>query len=158
MKLKGQKLQGPAIEVIVLPRQCGNLVFKAQAVIEDKEFDSLCPRPIPPKKLMPGGVTQINVEDPEYKKSITEFAIRRTHWMILKSLQATTDLEWETVKMDDPSTWSNFAQEFLESGLTAIEVNRIIDVVMTVNGLNEKKIDEATKAFLAGPAVMPNIL
>ena len=154
MKLKGQKLQGPAIEVIVLPRQSGNLVFKAQAVIEDKDFDAICPRPQPPKKLLPGGVTQSNVEDPKYKEELQVFATRRTHWMVLKSLQATEDLEWETVKMDDPETWSNFVQEFMESGLTAIEVNRIVETVMTVNGLNSRKIEEATKAFLAGPAAM----
>jgi len=42
----------------------------------------------------------------------------------------------------------------MESGLTAIEVNRIVETVMTVNGLNSRKIEEATKAFLAGPAAM----
>lgn len=156
MKLKGQKLQGPAIEVIVLPRQSGNLVFKAQAIIEDKDFDAICPRPLPPKKLLPGGVTQSNVEDPKYKEDLQLYALRRTHWMVLKSLQATEELEWETVKMDSPETWSNFVKEFMESGLTAIEVNKIVETVMTVNGLNDRKIEEATKAFLAGRAAMPD--
>jgi len=152
MKYKGHQLKGCATEVIVLPRQSGDIVITVQAILDYDDFDKLAPRPEPPKKLLPGGITQMNVEDPEYRTALMKHVTYRTHWMILKSLQATPDLEFENVKMDDPDTWENYLEEFKTAGFAPVEVNKIIEAIMTVNGLNDKKIEEATKSFLAGQA------
>lgn len=155
MKLNGKKLDGPNIEVVVIPRQSGELVFKAQAVLDYDECDKLNPMPKPPKRLMPGGVVQENVNDPKYLKAVDQWATRKFYWMLLESLKATEGLEWETVKMDDPSTWESYKAEMKQAGLTPGEIGRIEMCVSDACGLNQAKIDEATKRFLAGQAQVP---
>lgn len=150
MKLNGRKLDKPQIEVCVIPRREEDLVFKAQPVLDFEPFNKLCPMPTPPSITRPGGVTSQDVEDPDYKKQLDTWAENRTDWMIVQSLSATEGLEWETVNLSDPSTWKNFRVEFEKSGLTAIEVNAVISIVIDACGLNNKKIEEATKRFLAG--------
>lgn len=152
MKINGKKLDGPNIEVVVIPRQSGNLVFKAQAVLNYDDHDKLNPSPAPPRKLLPGGIVQENVEDPAYLKAIDAWATRKFYWMFIKSLDATEGLEWETVKLDDPSTWENYKTEMQDAGLSPGEVARIEMCVTDACGLNQSKIDEATKRFLAGQA------
>lgn len=152
MKINGRKFDGPNIEVVVIPRQSGEIVFKAQAVLDYTDCDKLNPMPQPPKALLPGGAVRENVEDPNYKKGVDEWATRRFYWMFITSLRATEGLEWETVKMDDPSTWENYRTEMQTAGFTPGEIGRIELCVTDACGLNQDKIDEATKRFLAGQA------
>lgn len=150
MKLHGRKLNKPDFEVCVIPRAGSDLVFKAQPVMDFDAFNKLCPMPTPPSITRPGGVTSQDVEDPEYKVALDAWAANRTDWMIIQSLNATEGIEWEGVNNSDPSTWKNFRTEFETSGLTAVEINAVINAVIEACGLNSKKIEEATKRFLAG--------
>lgn len=150
MRIKGKKFQ-PREEVVVLPRGDDNIVFKAQAVLDYSDFDALCPQPKPPTKMLKGGETHTNPEDPGYQEKLNEWGVKRTHWMVLKSLSATEGLEWETVKMDDPTTWENYEKELSEV-LSPVELSAVIGCVTDACGLNQQKIDEATKRFLAGQA------
>jgi len=155
VKIHGKKLDGPSIEVVVIPRQSGDLVFKAKAVLDYSECDRLNPMPQPPKRLMAGGEVQENTEDPKYKKRVEEWAVAKFHWMVTKSLSATEGLEWETVESTKPETWKNYKQEMQEAGLSPGEIARIEMCVTDACGLNQAKIDEATKRFLAGQAQAP---
>lgn len=157
MKYKGQKLEGPAEEVIVFPRQSGDIVFHLKAIINYDECDKLDPRPEAPVRLLPGGATgrqQENVEDPKFKEAMDDWAHRRTLYMIIKSLEPSEDVEWDTIQLENPSTWTNFDTEMEESGFTAGETTYLIRKIMQVNGLDEDKIKEATDSFLAGQAEM----
>jgi hypothetical protein len=152
MKLKGKKLEGPQEAVIVLPRQsCDDLVFKFAAVLDSDDFDKLCPIPKPKEKLMPGGGRTLDVESQEYKDALDKWSMQKTHYMYLKSIEATEDLEWETVDMSDPDTWENYNQELIESGLTESERLHLLQTYSQVQGLDQSKIDAATKSFLATP-------
>ncbi len=152
MKIKGKKLDGPNIEVVVIPRQSGDLVFKAKAVLDYSDHDKINPQPKPAKRLLPGGLVQENVEDEKYQAAFEEWAVAKCHWMFIKSLEATEGLEWETVKLDDPKTWKEYRDEMQTAGLSPGEIARIEMCVTDACGLNQSKIDEATKRFLAGQA------
>jgi hypothetical protein len=154
MKINGRKI-GPSIETVVIPREGEDFVFRAQAVLDYSEFDTNNPEPKPPEALMPGGERKLIYDNPKYQERVGEWAESKTHWMILKSLQATEGLEWETVKMEDPSTWPNYQEEMKTSGLSPAEINTIVQTVITANGLNQQKIDEALERFLAGQARLP---
>jgi hypothetical protein len=154
MKMFGKKNLKPDVEIAVVPRREGNLVFKAQPVTEFDDFDKLCPMPQAPIIQKRGGEESRNVEDVAYKASLDAWATMRTDWMIVKSLQATEGLEWETVNLAECSTWTNYKTELMASGLTPIEINTVIQAVVDACGLNQKKIDEATKSFLAGQAAL----
>lgn len=153
MILNGKKISGPKIELIIIPRNGhDDIILKAQAVKSFDAFDKLCPIPKPPTMIKRGeGVVQ-NIEDPRYKAAIEAHNQKRLDWMIIESLKATEGLVWETVKYEDHNTWHLYEKELLDSGFGDYEIKRIINGVMAANCLDDAKIEEARKYFLAGKA------
>jgi len=150
MKIHGIKIEGPASKTIVFPRSTGNIAFVLQAVLNVDEFDKIFPPPKPPVGVAAGGQKIVNVEDPNYRQKLDEWGTAKHHWMFLKSISATPGLEWETIKKDDPKTWTNYEAELINAGLTEPERLRIMQAYIEVQGLDDKKIEEATNSFLAG--------
>jgi cytochrome P450 len=153
MKIGGKEIQGPSESVVVIPRQSGNVVFKARAVLELDEFDKTYPAPNPPEILTPGGGKGSDPNDAEYLKLLSEWGDSKAAWMVLKSLEP-SQIVWDTVTMSDPKTWGNYRTELLKS-FTPGEVAKIISIVNEANGLDDAKIREATESFLALPAAAP---
>ena len=152
MKIAGKVLDGPRVETLVIPRGEDEIILKARAVLDFDDFEKLCKPPEPPMLLKRGGEQVPRLDDKDYLKRLDDFASKKTAWMVLKSLEATEGLEWETVKMDDPDTWRNFETELKDAGFSFAEVGLILQTVTTACGLNQSKIEEATKRFLAGQA------
>jgi len=153
MKIKGQKIEGPNMEIIPIPRGDSQIVFQAQAVLDFDPFEKLCPEPKPPMKMLPGGREVPDLEDKKYKDEIDKHNQKRMAWMILKSLEATEGLEWEIVNLLDSDTWLKYDEELKKAGFSHMEIMRIVTGVMDVNSLNEDKIEEARKRFLSSQAV-----
>lgn len=151
MKVNGRSINGPTEEVVVIPRRDGDLVFKAAPVLSYEDLDKLDPRPNPPIKVYPGGKQVENPEDSGYKTKLSEWSTRRYNYMVLKSLSATEGLEFDTVDLSKPETWGGWRQEMQDAGFSNLEIARIEAIVIDACGLNQIKIDEATKRFLAGP-------
>lgn len=157
MKIKGVDLGKPYIETVVIPRGEGFIVFEAQAVINYDDFFALCPVPKPVAGIRKDPVTgnmvdYLDTEDPKFQTALGEWAHQKVSWMVIQSLKATPDLEWDTIIPNDPTTWGNYVKELQEANFNASEIDRIITGVTTACGLNEAKIKEATKSFLAGRA------
>lgn len=153
MKIHGQKIEGPNVEIIVIPRSgdTPDIIFQAQAILDNEAFEKLCPVPMPPERIMKGGKREKNFEDKAYKAEMEKYGNKRIAWMILESLRATPDLEWETVKLEDHLTWLNYEKELQDSGFSYVEIQRIQNGVFTANCLNEAKVEEARQLFLRGP-------
>ena len=150
MKLNGKKLEGPAVETVILPREDGDLVFRCQAVLDFKEFDMIVKEPVPPTITKRGETVAIaDPTDRDYKKAMEQYMLRRFNWMIFKSLEATPDLVWETVKGNDPESWLKMEDELRAAGLAQAEVGRIYVGATTANGLNEERIKEARARFFS---------
>ena len=148
MKINGQKIEGPNVEVIVIPRAEGkHIVFKAKAVLDYDGFNRDYPIPAPPKSQKPGGIWFENPEDPNYKDLLDKRASFHTDWMILESLSATPGLEWETVDKKNHETWANWREELKNSGFNVREVNMIFEGVWRANSLDEKMVKEARESF-----------
>ena len=137
-------------EVLVLPRKNEeqNLVFKAVAVASMDEFEELCPKPKPPMRLKAGGVREPHIS-PEYMKEVEAWSQRRYAFICLKSLEP-SDIEWDTVDLKQPSTWSKWIEELQEAGLSDVELQRVQTLVLDANSLNEAKLKEARESFLLG--------
>lgn len=137
-------------ELIVLPRggPGKDIPIKAKAVSIAEEFDRLVPLPIPPMLQTKDG-NRPDYADKEYKKACKRRDEQRFAFMFLKSLEP-SKIEWETVDMEKPNTWLGWEQELKDSGISEMEVNRIINAVMAANSLDEAKIKEAREAFLRG--------
>ena len=151
MKINGRLFDGPSVETVVFPRQGGDVVFRAKAVLDFKPFEQICPTPIPKTVMKPGGERLTLLKEPVYVKAINDQAQRQTDWMVLQSLSATDGLEWDTVDLGDPSTWHRWVDELKSAGFSMLEINNLIDATTTACGMNQEKIEEATKRFLAGP-------
>jgi hypothetical protein len=151
MKLNGRVINKPNIVTIVIPRQNDDdLIFRAQPVLDFTEFEAVCPKPEPTVRIMPGGKRQLDTNNVDYQKLVEQWAERKYSWMILKSLQATEGLEWDTVDMADPETWSNYIKEMYDSFMTDKEITDVCRAAIAANGLDQEKIDSATESFLAG--------
>jgi hypothetical protein len=156
MKMHGKVIEGLTPEVIVIPKGENEIVFKAMPVLSYDDFEKLCPVPRPPEKIMKGGEKVLMFEDKDYNVLLNEWAEKKNAWTVITSLQATEGLEWETVIIGDPTTWENYLSE-LRKSFTDTEINLITNITYVACGLNQKKIDEATKRFLAGPVEVPEV-
>ena len=156
MRVNGQVISA-AKQVVPILRESGNLFFQVKVVPSMAPFLALCPYPTAPTLTLPGGVKKQNTEDKGYKEQENQWWTKRQTWMFLQSITILDadgklqDIEWEKVKVDDPETYSNFIPELTESGLADAELNKILNAVYSVNGLNETQIDEARRSFLAMP-------
>lgn len=148
MKLNGHKIEGPNRDIVVIPRGNGNdIVFNVQAVLNMEPFEQTCPAPRPPLRKIQG-VDVPQFGDPAFKKALEKYGEQRMAWISLKSLEATPELEWDTVDIDDPSTWENIRTELHDSGFSDFEINRIFGGTYAVNSLNEAKVQAARERFL----------
>jgi hypothetical protein len=152
MKINGIKVDAPSFEIVPILRPTGNIIIQCGAVLNYEDFENLYPRPVPPSMILAGGETKIDSTDKKYLKAIGEWAEAKTNWMVVQSLKATENFEWETVVENDPTTWGNWAKELEDAKFNSAEINRIFEGVTSACGLNQAKIDEALKDFLAGVA------
>lgn len=154
MKIKGKTFTEPRVVTVVIPRESGDLIFKARAVMDD-EFETRFPRPVPPTIVKRDGTQFLDTKDKKYIDARQQWASMYSSWMTIESLKATEDLEWETVT-SDPATWKNYIKELVDAGFSGLEISNLNDAVIAANGLSQERIDEATERFLAGQAVAPS--
>jgi hypothetical protein len=139
--------------LLVLPRAEQNIVFRARGLKDMEEFQAKCPLPKPPGKFTKDGwVAEEN--DPTYQQVMAEWGKKRLGYIVTRSLEP-SNIEWDTVKLDDPRTWANWETDLIDGGLTQIEANRVLALVMEANSLDEAKLSKARELFLRGQAPMP---
>lgn len=150
MKIGGREVKSVAEEVLVLPRLDEDIVFKAQAIKNMDIFEKLCPEPKAPGVRTKEGFRP-DENDEGYLALMDKHAEQRLAFIVIKSLEP-SEIEWSNVIEDDPGTWKNWRTDFEEAGLSAIEIGRVVNCVMSANSLNEEKLEQARKAFLLGRA------
>jgi hypothetical protein len=157
LKIAGRKIEGPNTETVVLPRGDGPpIVLTAMAVLSYEAFDKICPAPRPPAVLRRGGERSFNVEDPNYVQAMLDHGQRRSAWLVITSLRlGTPDLEWETVRYDDPNTWTGYVDELRASGLTEHEIVRVVRAAMIANALDDAKLEAARQDFFRSRPTRP---
>lgn len=151
LKIGGVVVAGPAEEVLVLPRPLtGDIVIKARAVLDMSLFDALCPAPKPPAILRRGNTQhEGNFEDAGYLALLDKHSQMRFAFICVQSLKP-SEIEWQTVKDDSPSSWKNWITEMAEAGVSSLEIQRIVNCVLQANSLDDSKLKEARELFLLG--------
>ena len=137
----------PCDEVLVLPRTKGDIVFRAKAV-DMRGFNKRFPEPTPPNIRTKDGFGP-DLADKDYKALMSTYSETRYAYLVIKTLEE-SDIAWERVDMDTPSTWKLWEEELREAGFSDFEMNRISKCVLTANSLDEAKLEEARQAFLLG--------
>jgi hypothetical protein len=155
MRVGGVEVTGPNEDILVLPRPNGDLVFRARACVDLGSFEDRFPRPKPPGMTVRGKGYVLDEKDKTYQENLKNWSAMHEAYMILKSLEP-SDIDWQTVDMEKPSTWTKWKQELLDSHITQVEVMRIVSLVAAVNCLDEAKLEQAREAFLAGQGSTPD--
>lgn len=154
MKIGGVELTGPNEEVLVLPRLHGpNIVFRASAIVDMDEFDRLCKPPQAPGIRTAKEGFKKDYTDGEYLKQFEAYRERRVAYMMIKSLEL-SEIEWDTVKITDPSTWTNWKSDLQGGGLSDSEISQVVNCVASANALDETKLKEARESFLRGQGTL----
>jgi hypothetical protein len=152
MKINGREINGPNQVTLVLPRETqDDIVIIAVAIPDMSEIDSYLVAPKPPAVQKAGSAVEYNFLDQGYVDQLTDYNIKKMAWIVVKSLEP-SNIEWETVKLDAPSTWTNYTKEMQKAGFSEIELNRVCNACMEANALDERKLESARQAFLRGQA------
>lgn len=147
MKIKGKTIEAPKPVDVIIPRAGGDdLYLKCAAVIDFTPFEKVCPEPRPPMVMKPGQGSFPDATDRGYLERLAEYQQRRTDWMFITSLSATIDLTWDTVDINDPSTYGNIHTE-MEKVLTPSQINRVIGGIMEANVPTPERQKEAMARF-----------
>jgi hypothetical protein len=150
MRIGGVNIEGPNEEILVLPRLGDDIIIRAIAVSDMSEFHALVPEPKPPGKLTKNG-WEPTLNDETFKTKMIRYGEQRYAYMLILSL-IPSEIEWETVDLNSPKTWTRWDEELRAAGLSTVEVDRISVCVMRANALDEKKLKEARDLFLLGMA------
>lgn len=148
MKIGGNEIVNSVPEDwLVLPRPGGqDIVFHARGVPDMEEFDRLLPKPVAPVMLVRGQKVD-DVENVDYVTAVKSYGEKRFAYIVLKTLEP-SNIEWDTVDLGNPDTWTKWGDDLKNAGLNDIECNRIIQLVLNANALNEARMKEAREAFL----------
>lgn len=151
MKYKGNVVTTPEPSLLVVPHGDEMLEFQIRMLTENdkKRFDELVAIPVAPMEtLAKSNITRPSLDAPEYRAALKEYNELYTDFIVLTSLSATKELEFETVKSDEPKTWKNYFEELKEAGFTVDAINLIIAKCINVNTLDMAAIERARKDFL----------
>lgn len=148
LKIGGIEIKGPKTKLLVVPRDGFDIPFKFVAVTDETGFELLCPEPKIPNKIVPGKGSVPDPSNETYQSQLVERAAQREGWYVIQSLTP-SNIEWETVKANDPKTWTNWRQDLRNAGFSVIEINQIYATFLETNMLTEDMLDEARSRFLA---------
>lgn len=150
LRIGGQVIDKPSEEVLVLPRSNGNdIIITARAVLSMEVFEQYVPQPQAKRAWSKDKGNHLMTEEPQFVKDMAVYGEQRFAFIALKSLEP-SEIEWQTVALEDPSTWTNWSEELKDAGMSDIEVQRVIVCVMQANSLDENKLKQARLAFLTG--------
>ena len=148
MKFAGREFKKANIRKLTITREGEKLVLTFQPS-DMERFELLYPEPKPRKMRKRNSTEWIeNRNDPKFKEELAKRNSARLDYMAISSLEA-SQIEWDSVNIDDPETWSKWRDDFKESGFTNVEINRVFMTAMQANSIGDEDITEAEEDFLA---------
>ncbi len=142
-------VDGPKSTLLVIPREPNPIVFKFVSVNNSADFDKVFPMPEPRKTWdVKSQSYRILTEEEGYKAKVAARKQAFQDWNFLQAIKP-SNIEWNTVVMDDPTTFGNWRKDFEEAGLNTSEINVIFLKYFETNQLTEEILTEARRSFLA---------
>lgn len=121
------------------------LAFLAQPVWSLDEFQALCPVPVNRNYVFTKEGKQLDPESPAFRDDLATYYRKRWAWTVLKSLEP-SNIEWDTVKANDPDTWLGIEAE-LKANLSIYEFAAVMKLIDEANALDADKLEENAKTF-----------
>lgn len=153
MKIGDQKIEGDLAElnedVLVLPRRKTQIVLTARALPNMEEFEKHVSEPQPKKIFHKGKGWISDTKDTTYVQQMERHAKLRVAYFVVYSL-VPSEIEWDSVDINDAETWDKWEEDFKASGFTQHECNLILSLCFRVNQLDEQKLEQARSLFVHG--------
>ena len=121
------------------------ITFWAVPLWDYDDFNERCPLPENQYYRYTREGKEKDPEAPAYLELLEEYNRKRWGYLILRSLEP-SPIEWDTVSLDDPSTWGNVEKE-LKSSLSFFEFQVVMQLVDEANALDERKLQENADTF-----------
>lgn len=147
MKIKGIEFRPKSVKPVPIPREGGDIVFMMQPVYDN--YEDVYPEIQAPVITRPGQDPFVDFNDETYLKKLRKRVECRVWWTLMKSLEATEGLEWETVDPKVPETFANIEKELREALLTAGEIDYLVRTALEFQKIDEAAVKEAYDRFLA---------
>lgn len=147
-----QMAPGPKKKTLFLPRE-PVITFEFIAVNNTEVFDAICPKPKPGRIWKVGEGNVSNTNDTAYLQKMDQYATNKGNWMFLMSI-APSNISWETIDMNNPSTWDNWQKELENAGFSEAERNIIYTSFIECNMITDNMLTEARNRFLAEQEAM----
>ena len=154
MKIGGITVTPPSEKFLVLEREGGDIIFRALAVPDFDEFEAQCPEPTAPKRMVKGS-WEIDTDNKPYREAVAQYTERKLAYLAIRTLEP-SEIEWETVDINKPSTWRNWREDLHKAGVTNVELNHLMNLVWEANALDEEKLKAARESFALGRQVVPS--
>lgn len=151
-KVQGKKRVNPRTEMFFIPEfyEDGEpLILTLGAVLDFDKFNELVKLPETPTVRKPNGETYKDPDDSDYRKSLFEYWLKKNDYIQIQSVLFTEGFEYEFVNINDPDTWSEFDKDLSGLGLTEVQITFLKNMVSDLNGINERRMEEAREAFFA---------
>lgn len=145
MKMPGLNLASKRSMVVPIPRGPDTVEFHLTYVNDYSEFEALVPYPQMQEFIGKNG--RERKETPDFKKELDEYSLKKGYWIIYQTLKETPGLEWDTVKENDPDSWVKINDELKAAQFSDKEIAHLYEQVWSVNGMNQKLLDDALKLF-----------
>ncbi len=157
MKFKGKVIPAPEPVVLRFYRGGEVIELRIQAILSFDEFEAMVPLPKAPyEENLKTGAKGHDYDDKVYLKKIEQYSEMKTNYTIVKGLSATTELEWETVKLNEPDTWKNWRDE-MQKHFTEIEMNEIVQGMREANSPSQRRMREAFDSFTPSQVDEPKL-
>jgi hypothetical protein len=121
------------------------LAFYAQPVWDMDEFNALCPLPENKNFRFEKGGKVKDPDAPAWRETLSEYSRKRWGYVVLKSLEP-SNIEWDGVSLDDPSTWLTVEEE-LKKHLAVYEFAKVMELVDEANAIDAAKLEENAESF-----------
>lgn len=118
-----------------------------QPIWDYKEFNTLCPAPIPQVTGFSKKGNEADPRSPEHLSAIETHNAQRAGYTLLKALEP-SQLELDGTSLSEPATWAN-AETALKEMFSHFEYNRIIGMIDQACGIDADKLTENRASFLA---------
>jgi len=151
MRIKGESVITPNSGEFTFYRkdekgEVKQYVMKITPVLDWEKVNQYIDKPEPLETILADGKRIKNFDHPKYLEKLEKYNSLTHAWFILESLKD-SDIEWATIKMNDPATWENYLIE-LETVLLKAEINRLMNEINSVNNPSKESAEQAFKAFI----------
>jgi len=151
MEIGDVRLDNEVKKVIPLPRGDDWYYFIARPVVKMDTFEAMCPPPQPPTLNYGKGRIEKNLGDPFYLDALAEHNQRFLDFLVVQGISVADEtMKWNTVDLNDISTYCNWRTEIVASGFSPVCVQHMVEAILAVNTVSDEAIEAARNDFLAG--------